>query len=311
MSAVKSTLWTHTGNPYHVFKLLNEDPRIPKTTIARKLKINAKTAEKWYNDAVALRIIIPPFFRRKSFTNFREYFYFINTNDPYECYQRMKSKKEVMYCTVQSGFSDMQIISKAPLNLEEEVILSGERSDYYVSTPKDQMFEKANQIMERKLKTIDDFEPTPSPLILRKEPYSQWDDLDEAVYYSLMGNLRKPWAHVLKESGAYNNKIMHWYRTRNEFGHTITTFFPEGEKAYQPTLFAIETENDALLIDIFSEMPTSSVFYRLNKYVIMVLYVSYPIIAKSMVRRVLSYLQKKELIGKYINSIVEYYYRED
>ena len=63
----------------------------------------------------------------------------------------MKSKKEVIYCTVQSGFSDMQIISKTPLNLKESIVLSGERSDYYISIPKDQTFEKANLIIEKKL----------------------------------------------------------------------------------------------------------------------------------------------------------------
>jgi len=151
MSAVKSTFWNHTGNPYDIFKLLIEEPRIPKTSIAKILNINPKTADIWYNDAVELRIIIPPFLRRKSFLNFREYFYFVNTNDPHECYQRMKSKKEVIYCTVQSGFSDMQIISKAPLTLRESIVLSGERSDYYISIPKNQTFEKANLIIEKKL----------------------------------------------------------------------------------------------------------------------------------------------------------------
>ncbi len=223
----------------------------------------------------------------------------------------MKSKKEVMYCTVQSGFADMQIISKAPLNLEEEVILSGERSDYYVSTPKDQMFEKANQIMERKLKTIDDFEPTPSPLTLRKEPYSQWDDLDEAIYLSLTNDLRKPWAHVLKESGAYNDKIINWFRTRDQFGHTITMYFPNGESTYQCMLFAIETKNDSLLMDLFSELPTSVVFCRLEDFVLMTLYIPFLYIAQSMVRRILSLLQKMELIDSYINSIIEYSYRPD
>jgi hypothetical protein len=308
---VKSTFWPHSIDPYILYTEVSQDPRIPIIHIARKLNVNPKTAEVWWRNAVEKKIIIPPIFRRKSFLNFREHFYFIRTKDPHESFQRLKSMEDIMYCTVQTGFADMQVVSRAPLTLREDVVLKGQRSDYYVTTPKNHTFEKASRAIDEKLKTIDEMEFLPSPLIFRKEDYSPWDDLDEAIYLSLNGNLRKPWAHVLKESGAYNDKIMKWFRRRDKFGHTITMYFPEGERAYQSSVFALETQHDRLIIDLFSELPSSSVFYRLDKYLIMTLYVSFPLIAKSMVRRVLSCLQKKELMGEYINSIIEYYYRED
>lgn len=308
---MKSTFWPHKIDPYKIYALVAQDSRIPITHIARILKVNPKTAEVWWRNAVKKRIIIPPIFRRKSFANFREHFYFIRTEDPHESFQRIKSMQDVMYCTVQTGFSDMQIVSRVPLNLKEEIVLAGERSDYFVSTPKNHTFEKANRTIDKKLEATDDIQCPPSPLLFREEAYAPWDDLDEAIYLSINGNLRKTWARVLEESEAYNDKIMKWFRNRDSFGHTIAMFFPEGERAYQPAIFAVETENDSLLIDLFSELPTSSVFYRLDKYVVMVLCLSYPLIARSMVRRVLSHLQKKELINTYINSVIEYYHRED
>jgi len=308
---VKSSFWPHSIDPYNIYTLVVPDPRIPITGMARILKVNPKTAEVWWRNAVMKRIIISPIFRRLSFLNFREHFYFIRTEDPHESFQKIKSIPDVMYCTVQTGFSDMQVVSRIPLSFKEKIVLAGERSDYFVSTPKNHTFEEASRAMDKKLKTIDDVQCSPSPLIFREEIYSPWDDLDEGIYLSINGNLRKSWARVLKESGAYNDKIMRWFRNRDKFGHTITMYFPEGEKAYQPSVFAVETENDSLVIDLFSELPTSSVFYRLDRYVVMVLSLSHPLIAKSMVRGVLSCLQKKELIGKYINSVIEYYHRED
>ncbi len=308
---MKSSFWPHKIDPYDIYTLVAPDPRIPITHMVRTLKVNPKTAEVWWRNAVSKRIIIPPIFRRKSFLNFREHFYFIRTEDPHESFQKIRSMQDVMYCTVQTGFSDMQIVSRVPLNLKEEIVLAGERSDYFVSTPKNHTFEEANRAIDEKLKAIDDIQSSPSPLILREEIYSPWDGLDEAIYLSINGNLRKPWTHVLKESRAYNDKIMRWFRNRDKFGHTITMYFPEGENAYQPSVFAVETENDRLMIDLFSEFPTSSVFYKLDRYVLMILCLSHPLVARSMVRRVLSCLQKKELIGKYINSIIEYYHRKD
>ena len=88
-------------------------------------------------------------------------------------------------------------------------------------------------------------------------------------------------------------------------------YFPEGERAYQCMLFAVETEYDSLLLDLFSELPTSAVFCKVDRFVLMALYIPFLYIAQSMIRRVLSYLQKKELIHRYINSIIEYSYRPD
>ena len=157
--------------------------------------------------------------------------------------------------------------------------------------------------------------------ILRQEEYSEWDQLDEAIYTALANDLRKPWVRVLKESDAYKDKIMNWFRRRDDFGSTHVMYFPEGESAYQLSLYMVETEYDSLLIDIFSELPASSVFYRLQNKLMICIYLpflnsegerfSYSYGGRFIVRKVLSILQKEELVTDCTNSIVEYYYRPD
>jgi hypothetical protein len=310
---VKKTFWPYSGNPYEIFSILEENPRIPKTQIARRFRVNPKTAELWYDAAIKKRIIIPPVFRRKSYKNFREYFYFVKTKDPHSLYKELQNWEDIMYMSVHTGFPDFQIIARRPLSLDYDIALSGERSDYYVSTPKDHTFVDAIQNILDKLSDLKKIKEFPSPLMIREEDYVEWDDKDESIFNALTNNVRKPWIQVLKESGAYKDKIMKWFRRRNEFGDTHIMFFPQGESSYQLSLFMVETEYDWLLIDIFSELPTSSVFYRLRNKLMMGIYL--PFLpsqgGRFIVRKVLSVLQKKELVTDCTNSIVEYYFRPD
>lgn len=308
---MKKTFWPHSGDPYEIFSALLENPRIPKTQIAQRFKVNPKTAESWYDTAIRQKIIILPVFRRKSYKNFREYFYFVKTKDPHSLYEKFQDSKDIMYLSVHTGFSDFQIIARKPLPLDYDVAFSGIRSDYYVSTPKNHTFRDAIQRIQQKLLNLNKIREFLSPLIIREEDFKEWDDLDEAIYNSLTNNIRKPWVRVLEESGAYKDKIQKWFRRRHEFGGTHVMYFPQGENSYQLSLYMVETEYDWLLIDIFSELPTSSVFYRLNSKLMICIYL--PFLhsqgGRFIVRKALSVLQKKELVTDCTNSIVEYYYR--
>ena len=134
--------WRHAKSPYELFQLIIEDPRIPKKEIARKFNVNLKTAEIWWNHAVERRIFFPPILRKKCYRNFREYFYFLNSGDPFIMYNELKENEEISYISVESGFADLFVVSKNPLNVSDTVA-EGYRSDYYVTIPKNQSFNTA------------------------------------------------------------------------------------------------------------------------------------------------------------------------
>ncbi|KYK37576.1 MAG: hypothetical protein AYK18_09605 [Theionarchaea archaeon DG-70] len=303
--------WRHSKSPYELFQLIVEDPRIPKKEISRKFNVNLKTAEIWWNHAVERRIIIPPIFRRKCYENFKEYFYFLNTDDPYKLYWKMQENKEITYSSVETGFANFFIIAKSPIEPEGDIVLEGNRSDYYVSIPPDHDFQTAIVKMRNKLKDLDSLEYFPSPLLSRNYDYEPWDEKDEAIFQSLCNDMRMPFSRLLKETDTYSDKIMKWFRGRDEFGHTITMFFPEGDSSYILLRYFIDTNNDSLLIDIFSELPTSAVFYRLGEMLVISMYLPFSLEGRMIVREALSTLKSEELVTFYTNSFVEYGYRPD
>ena len=305
--------WRHARSPYEIFQLLMKDPRVPTRDISKEFKINFKTAEIWWNHATERRIITFPVFRRKCFSNFYEYFYFLNTKDPHELYWDIQQNEGVLYSSVETGFANFFIISKNPLNPPGKIVLGGCRSDYHVSVPPDQTFQNAALRIQKKLENVDSFEYSSSPLVFRDYSYKDWDENDEKIYNSLFNNLRKPFSHVLKETKTYSNKILKWYRNRDDFGNTIIMFFPDGDSSYILLRYFIDVSEDydSLLINIFSELPTSTTFYRLGKFLVASIYLPFSLNARMIIREALGVLKSEKLVNDYTNSFVEYGYRPD
>jgi len=307
---VKSTFWPYSKDPYEIYKILLDEPRIPKTQLTRVFNVNPKTLDIWWKAAIEKRIIILPVFRRKSFLNFREYFYFLKVKDPHEYYERLQEDNgSITYFSVQTGFCNFQIISKEPINPEGEPIVSGPRSDYFVTIPPNCSFEESVKRIEKLLHNVDNLDQRESPLQYHNAKFEPWEEKDEAIYWEICNNLRIPFAQVVRSVGTYNDKTWSWFRNRDTFGDTITMFFPKGESSYMLSLYVIKTEYDSLLIDIFSQLPTSTLFYRMEERVIMGVYLPFTLEGRFIVRKALSVLQKEELVDEYTNSNVEYYFR--
>ena len=294
---------------YGLFSYVNSDPRISLSEIGRQMGIDRRTATAWWKLAVENRIIIPPILRKKSFLNFREYVYFLKVKDPHKLFKKLMDNKDITYYTVQTGFSNFAITAKKEIDPPGEIIFSGQRSDWLVSVPPACTYEQAAQRISQKLDNIIDDDPQPSPLMYHDTVYEPWDEKDEVIYEELHDNMRKPFLPIMKTHTIYSDKIMNWIKERDTFGQTFTFYYPEGEGAYLPVMYAMKTEYDSLIIDLFSQLPVTSVFYRLRDLFFMTLYIPFPLFARSLVRMVLSRLQESGLIEDYDNAIIEYHFR--
>ncbi len=168
--------------------------------------------------------------------------------------------------------------------------------------------------IERKLQNLtrykEAFSHISSPLLYHDTTY-QWDDMDELIYRELSGDIRKPLDKALKKVGSYSDRMWNWIKKRDEFGQTIIMYFPEGEGSYLLSVYCIDTPYDSLLIDIFSSLPTSTVFYRIHDKFFMCAYLPFsPEGKRYIIKKALATLWKKELVKSYTNSIVEYGYRD-
>ena len=309
---VKITDWTYSKDPYEIYKILLKNPRISKSQMTRRFKVNPKTLDIWWKAALEKRIIIPPVFRRKSFLNFKEYFYFLSVEDPYELYRSLQEEDSpISYYSVHTGSCNFQIISRDPIDPHGDPIISGPRSDYYATIPPPCTFEEGVTKIEQLLRKVEKIDIKESPLQYHDESYEPWDEVDEAIFWEICNNIRTPLTSVIRSLGTYNDKAWSWFKNRDAFGDTITMFFPQGESSYQLSIYFIKTENDSVIMDIFSQLPTTTLFYRVLDTMIMCIYLPFYPSPKARIipYKVLHTLKKRELVDKYTNSIVQYYYR--
>lgn len=293
---------------YGLFSFVNKDPRISLSEIGRQMGIDRRTATSWWKLAVENRIIIPPILRKKSFLNFREQVYFLKVRDPHKLFKKLVDDKNITYYMVQTGFSNFVITAKKKIDPPGEIIFSGERSDSFVSTPMNCTYEEAARRISQKLDHIDD-DPQPSPLVYHDTIYESWDKNDELIYRELCNDMRKPLLPLMKKYHLYSDKIMNWIKNRDQFGQTFTFFYPEGEGAYLPIIYAMKTEYDTLIIDLFSRLPVNSVFYRIDKYLLLTIYIPFRYFLRLLIRKVFSDLGEANLIEDYDNAVIEYHYR--
>ena len=312
---MKVSFWPYSIDTYDLFLLIKKNPRITKHAIAQKFHVNDKTAASWLDAAFEKKILLMPEFRKKAFLNFREYFYYLNVKDPHELYEKLvdyekEIKEDILHFSVQTGFCNFQIVSNKELDLDEEIVHSGARSDYFISTPKNVTFKESLKIIKRKLSSTENIKVKSSPLIYHDLTYKGWNEMLEKIYFEFSENLRKPFKSVLKKTGADRATILDWIKKRNRFGHTIVMYFPDGLSAYQPTVYCLETDYDFLLIDIFSSLPVPTVFFRIGEKLIMKVYLKNDSLeGKYISFKVISELRKKELVKNYTNSIIQYYFR--
>ncbi len=298
-------------DPYDLFQLLRVNPRITGAEVSRISKVYRTTGEKWLNAAFENLIISYPMFRRKSFLNFRDYFYFVKVTNPLESYERIKKMENISYCSVQAGPFNLQIVSSEKIDPPGDIVLSGPRSDYFVSVPPNCTFRMSFQNILEKLENIDTYEETPSPLVYHDEVFPNWDSGMETIYRELRMDMRKPFKYLVVKKGVYSDKIMEWLKNRDQFGSTIVMFYPEGLKSYEETKFYVQTDHDSILIDLFSTLPTSSTFYRVDNVLVMKVALPFSAENRKIVDESLTKLMEKGIVHEYTYTIDRYYYRVD
>jgi hypothetical protein len=257
----------------HIYELLNEFPLISKSKIANLLRINWITANNRLNEARRDQYIIGPETRKCSFANILEYVYFFNTEEPDITYMEFREDPRVVYNAQLYGFCNSLVISREEIQIDGEVLLNGSRSDYYIPFTPDHSFECALQNMQKK---IEDFSPrnyTPQEII--KNHWGEtvkWDEDDENIYRFLKYDLRKKKGSLITDQHISREKINYWLENLNKRCTIHTSFYPETLSEYQTYLSVFDTDYEDFVIEVFSELPASPSFFKVQEKLILMAY---------------------------------------
>jgi hypothetical protein len=245
-----------------IFESLYGTPRIHVKFLSKAMKLRPSTTSKKMRKARDMGYIVGPHLKRKSFANFPEYVYFLDCKDPLELYLQYSEDQDIVYHAGMDGFSNLWVISKKEIEVDG-LLYGGRRSDYYLSFPPDCSWDDSIKNMWHMLQQFNPEEYIPQNLIQTHwDQYVAWNDIDETLFREFKYDLRKPLTPLMKKYYIFSEEINEWLERLPQYCTIATYYFPESMAAYDPYLFMFETDYEDFIIGLFSQLPTTSFFFK-------------------------------------------------
>ncbi len=185
---------------------------------------------------------------------------------------KYREDPRVVYNAQLYGFCNSLVISREEIDVEGEVILEGPRSDYYMPFTPDHLFECASQNMQERIRNFDLDEYTPQEFVRTCwNKTVKWDEVDEIIYRYFKYNLRKKKGPLIK-NGVSTEKIRYWFEMLDERCTVRTGFYPDTLSGYQTYLSLFDTDYEDFVIEVFSELPASPSFFKVQDKLIVMTY---------------------------------------
>jgi hypothetical protein len=191
----------------------------------------------------------------------------------------------------------------------------------HVSFAPPHSWEEAKKIMWEKVEKFDFEHYEPKGIIKTHwDEQIEWGEEDEILYRYFKYDLRKPLNPLIKKRHTKNN-IYNWLKKLPECCSIITKYYPQTRSAYDPYIFVFETDYEDFIIDVFSEIPTSPVFFKVSDKLVLYAYVArdflrvnnQPIsnITRVHIPLLIRRLLREGIIKNEMHALVDYYWTKD
>lgn len=204
--------------------------------------------------------------RKKSYKNFLEYMYFVRASRPIELYHSLRRDNRVVYHARTVGFSDLWIVAEERLDIKEEIVVEGYRSDYWMSMAPACSWDHSITSMWDMIREFDPTSYTPRGYIKTHwDEEIKWNERDEILFQETKYGFRKPLEPLTKEKYHIGSGWAYeWLERLPECCTIATSYFPETVSAYDPCLFMFSTKYEDFIVDLFSQLPVSVFFFKVS-----------------------------------------------
>ena len=245
-----------------IYELLNDNPRIYIKDISSALRTNPHATSKKLEKAFKKEYILAPQLRTRSYAAMAEYMYFVHCDNVSDHYLAYIEDGNVVYHAVMGGFANLWIITKGKMRVPGDIICEGFRSDFHVAHPPDHSWERAITIMKEMICEFDPGDYQGKGIITNRQHESiYWDPEFQTLYREFKYNLRRKLSPVMKKNRISAEKIYKFFDVLPYTCTVFTRYFPETRSAYDPYLFMFRTDYEDFIVSLFSEIPTSSMFF--------------------------------------------------
>jgi hypothetical protein len=247
-----------------IYELLFQSPRIYTKTVSSVLGTDPSVASRRMKEAFDLGYISGPQIRRRSYKNTKEYMYFATCETPLKSFLSSIKDAHISYHAVMSGFANLWITSTERLDCDSDVI-GGPRTDYHISFAPNHSWNTAILIMQEKVESFSPHTYSAARILSAHwDEHLKWDLKDEILFREFKYSVRKKLSPIMRKYHISGEKLYEWLGRLSECCTITTSFFPKGFSMYDSYLFAFETDYEDFIIDLFSELPTSALFFKVS-----------------------------------------------
>jgi hypothetical protein len=262
---MRPTLEEKENNYRVIYEAFFRTPRIFINDLAPMLRLNRHCTGRRVNEAIEKGYVSTPQIRRRSYANLKEYVYFLTCKNPVQQFSKSCQLEDIVYQASMIGPTNLWVVSDTELDCDCDVLIHGLRSDYHVSYAPNHSWETAIQKMRKK---VDGFNPgdyTPEGII--KTHWNEtalWDSEYETLFNEFNYNLRKSITPIIRKNLISWGKLEKWIKELPKYCTIATFYYPDTIKGYDPYLFMFETDYDDFVINLFSELPSSCLFFNVS-----------------------------------------------
>ena len=251
-----------------IYEILVGTPRVFITEISSVLGIDRGTASKRIKYAFDDGFILKPQIRRQSYSNFKENVFLLKCEHPSKTFNEYIKNKDISYHAKLLGSADLLVMSNTEIDSECSIV-EGVRSDYHVSFVPDHSWEKAIDIMHKKIEAFESGDYCTNHILeTHLNQTIPWDTEDEKLFKAFKYDLRKAFTPIRKETLISSGKIYEWLGNLKNSCTVFTSYYPKSISSYDPYLWIFETDYEDFIINLFSTLPTTASFLKVGEKLI-------------------------------------------
>ncbi|MFQ5891176.1 MAG: winged helix-turn-helix domain-containing protein [Candidatus Methanofastidiosia archaeon] len=294
---------------YSIYEVLYENPRIHLTRLTRRLGRSRNSISRAFREMMDERILITPQLRLRALKNIKEFVYLLKLKDEFKAFEKLRGNEDVIYHTLLVGEYNMLLISRKPLdfsNLEiEKMGLNGVRGDYLDKKVKNLDFDKAFEIITKK---IENFNYKKSEIEDGEDRENMWSEDEWRLFSEIKYNYRCNVTEICRRLRFSRWKFYECLGNVEKNATIHVQYYPEGYFSYSHFILIVETEYEKFIEELVSYIPSTSTIIKVNENLIIYLNIYKRDLSTENYLYFLLSLKNKNIVKKYKNLMPIQYY---
>ncbi len=293
---------------YRIFCQIYDEPRAQIYEISKALGVYRKSVSRALQEMIDQQILVGPQLRLKPMQKKPKIYYVVDFDDPFKAHDKLIGSKNFTYIGIVFGDFPVIVAGDPGMNFDDypgfnKIILSGERGEIFTPKASSLGWEECGGRILQEIEKSDTWRKS----TWASEPVDiTWDHQEWEFFQEFGGDIRRRVAPLVRERDVSFRKFYEWLNTLNRFATTHTWFYPEGYGSYTTYIFLFKTDYEHALMDLFSLLPTTPMFFKVGSYLLTMIYIrTDPLIVP--LSRAIYILKERSIIRDFYKGIVVMY----